>query len=50
MPQLMYKEDRELLVTDNAEGRAIMRKQGWSDDKPEAPKPEQKKNGKKGGK
>ena len=49
MPQLMYKDGSELLVTDNAEGRAIMRKQGWSDDKP-APKPEQKKNGKKGGK
>ena len=47
MPQLMYKEDRELLVTDNAEGRAIMRKQGWSD---EAPRKAEQKKSKKGNK
>ena len=49
MPELMYKKDREpLLVTDNEDGRAVMRKSGWSDKAPEAPKPEQKKSTKKG--
>jgi len=54
MSELMYKEDRELLVTDDKDGRAVMRKNGWSDDAPEAPKPEvkaeTKKSSKKGGK
>ena len=51
MPELMYKKDREpVLVTDAEAGRAVMRKNGWSDDKPEAPKPEQKKSTKKGNK
>ena len=55
MSELMYKEDREpLMVTDDKDGRAVMRKNGWSDQAPEAPKPEvkaeTKKSSKKGGK
>ena len=37
MPELMYKKDREpVLVTDDEDGRDVMRKHGWSDDAPNA--------------